>query len=304
MTLVPALTEQGAQVTMLQRSPTYVVARPAVDKLANRLRKVLPDKTAYAVTRWKNVHMQQFIYRRSRTQPAKMKAGLLKMTREQLGPDYDVDTHFTPSYNPWDQRLCLVPDADLFDAIKSGKADVVTDTIDTFTSNGIRLSSGEELAADIVVTATGLQLVTLGEAQIVVDGEPVDFAETFSYKGFMYSGVPNLASAFGYINASWTLRADLICRYVCRLLNHMRDTGTTVCTPTLRASDAGMKVRPWIEDFSSGYMQRDMDKLPKQGDREPWINPQNYTKDRKLFLKSPLDDGVMVFTTAKVPAGV
>src|SRR6478735_4219937 len=303
MTLIPALADQGAHVTMLQRSPTYVVARPDVDKLANRLRKVLRDKTAYAVTRWKNVHLQQFIYRRSRTQPAKMKAGLLKMTRKQLGEDYDVDKHFTPSYNPWDQRLCLVPNADLFEAIKAGKADVVTDTIDTFTEAGIRLASGEELAADIVVTATGLQLVTLGEAQIVVDGEPVDFAQTFSYKGFMYSGVPNLASAFGYINASWTLRADLICRYVCRLLNHMTATGTTICTPTLRAGDAGMKVRPWIEDFSSGYMQRDMDKMPKQGDREPWINPQNYTKDRKLFLKSPLDDGVMVFSTAKVPAG-
>ncbi|MFT3853939.1 MAG: NAD(P)/FAD-dependent oxidoreductase [Ilumatobacteraceae bacterium] len=304
MTLIPALAEQGATVTMLQRSPTYVVARPDVDKIANRLRKVLPDKTAYAITRWKNVALGQLIYKRSRTQPAKMKASLLKGTRKHLGPDYDVDTHFTPSYDPWDQRLCLVPNADLFEAIKSGKASVVTDTIDTFTEHGIRLASGQELEADIVVTATGLQLVTLGEAQIIVDGEPVDFSQAFSYKGFMYSGVPNLASSFGYINASWTLRADLICRYVCRLLNHLRDTGTTICTPTLRASEAGMRPSPWIESFSSGYIQRDMDKLPKQGDREPWINPQNYTRDRKMFLKSPIDDGVMIFSDAKVPAAI
>jgi cation diffusion facilitator CzcD-associated flavoprotein CzcO len=304
MTLVPALADQGAQVTMLQRSPTYVVARPDVDRLANRLRKLLPDKAAYAITRKKNVTLQQWIYKRSRTQPAKMKAGLLKMTRKHLGPDFDVDRHFTPSYNPWDQRLCLVPNADLFEAINSGKATVVTDTIDTFTAGGIRLASGEELAADIVVTATGLQLVTLGEAEVVVDGEPVDFSQTFTYKGFMYSGVPNLASAFGYINASWTLRADLIGRYVCRLLDHMRQTATTICTPTLRADDAGMTVRPWIEGFSSGYIQRDIDKLPKQGDREPWVNPQNYTRDRKLFLKDPVDDGVMRFTTAKVRAAV
>jgi cation diffusion facilitator CzcD-associated flavoprotein CzcO len=302
MTLVPALATTAGHVTMLQRSPTYVVARPDVDKLANRLRKVLPEKTAYAVTRWKNVTLQQFIYKRSRTQPVKMKQGLLKMTRKQLGEDYDVDRHFTPSYNPWDQRLCLVPNADLFEAIKSGTATVVTDTIDTITADGVRTASGEELRADIIVTATGLQLVTLGEAEIVVDGEPVDFSETWTYKGFAYSDVPNLASAFGYINASWTLRADLISEYVCRLLNHMRQTGTTICTPRLRPADAGMPVRPWIEGFSSGYMQRDLHRMPRQGDREPWINPQSYTRDRKMFRKSPVDDGAMQFSRAKVPA--
>ena len=302
MTLVPALADTAKHVTMLQRSPTYVVARPDVDKLANRLRKVLPDKQAYAITRWKNVTLQQFIYKRSRTKPAKMKAGLLKMTRKQLGPDYDVDRHFTPSYNPWDQRLCLVPNADLFEAIKSGKASVVTDTIDTFTPDGIRTMGGEALHADIIVTATGLQLVTLGEAEIVVDGEPVDFSETWTYKGFAYSDVPNLASAFGYINASWTLRADLISEYVCRLLNHMEATGTTTCTPRLRAGDAGMPQRPWIEGFSSGYMQRDLHRMPRQGDREPWINPQSYTRDRKMFRSAPLDDGAMQFTTARQPA--
>ena len=209
----------------------------------------------------------------------------------------------TPSYNPWDQRLCLVPNGDLFQSIKSGKASVVTDHIDTFTPTGIRLQSGEELAADIVVTATGLNLVTLGEMDFVVDGDPVDFSRTWSYKGCAYSGVPNMASSFGYINASWTLRADLTCEYVCRLLNHMKATGTTQCTPQLRPSDAGMPERPWIDDFSAGYMRRVMHLFPKQGDREPWLNPQNYGRDKQMFRESPIDDGVMQFTTASVPAG-
>ena len=302
MTLVPAMAAQAGHITMVQRSPTYVVSRPDQDAIANRLRKLLPDKWAYAATRWKNVALQQFLYKRTRTQPAKVKAQLLGLVRKHLGPDYDVDTHFTPNYNPWDQRMCLIPNADLFDAIKSGKASVVTDTIDTFTPKGIRLSSGEELEADIIVTATGLQMVTLGEMSFTIDGEPLDFSKTFTYKGFAYSDVPNLASSFGYINASWTLRADLICSYVCRLLNHMRDTGTRQCTPRLRESDRSMPERPWIVDFSSGYMQRTMHKFPRQGDREPWINPQNYTKDKKMFLKAPVDDGVMQFTRAAKPA--
>ena len=224
------------------------------------------------------------------------------MVRKELGPDYDVDTHFTPSYNPWDQRLCLVPNSDLFEAIRSGKASVVTDEIVTFTETGIELASGEELEADIIVTATGLQLVTLGEMDFVVDGEPVDFAKTWTYKGFAYSDVPNLASSFGYINASWTLRADLTCEYVCRLLNHMTETGTVQCTPRLRPSDRSMPERPWIDDFSAGYMQRVMHRFPRQGDREPWINPQNYTRDKKMFRKAPVDDGVMQFSRAKAPA--
>jgi cation diffusion facilitator CzcD-associated flavoprotein CzcO len=295
MTLVPALAELGAQVTMLQRSPTYVVAWPDVDKLANLSRKFLPEKAAYALTRWKNIGIQQLIYRRTRTAPEKVKAKLLDGVREHLPSDYDVDTHFTPRYNPWDQRLCLVPNADLFKAIRSGRASVVTDHIATFTETGIALESGDELDADIIVTATGLQLVTLGEMDFVVDGRPVDFSSTWTYKGFAYSDVPNLASSFGYINASWTLRADLICRYVCRLLNHLRDTGTDECTPRLRPSDRSMPERPWIDDFSAGYMQRMMPMLPKQGDREPWINPQRYAVDRKLF-RQPVDDGVMRFT--------
>ena len=277
MTLVPAMADTAGHVTMLQRSPTYVVSRPDTDAIANALRKVLPEKAAYDLTRSKNVALQQCIYKRTRTQPEKVKAQLLGMVRKELGPDYDVDTHFTPSYNPWDQRLCLVPNSDLFKAIRSGQASVVTDEIVTFTETGIELASGEELDADIIVTATGLQLVTLGEMDFVVDGEPVDFSKTWTYKGFAYCDIPNLASSFGYINASWTLRADLICEYVCRLLNHMAETGTVQCTPRLRPSDRSMPERPWIDGFSAGYMQRVMHRFPQQGDREPWINPQNYT---------------------------
>ena len=295
MTLVPALAGTAAHVTMLQRTPTYVAAGPDRDVVANTLRKVLPDRTAYEITRWKNVRMQQWIYHRTRTQPEKVKQMLLTRVRKALPEGYDVERHFTPPYNPWDQRLCLVPNGDLFAAISRGDASVVTDHIDTFTPNGIRLRSGEELEADIVVTATGLNLVMLGEVHIVVDGEPVDFAHTWSYKGFAYSDVPNLASSFGYINASWTLRADLICSYVCRLLNHMAATGTQQCTPRLRAGDADMPARPWIQDFSAGYMERVMDQFPKQGDREPWINPQDYARDKKMFAEAPVDDGVMQF---------
>ncbi len=301
MTLVPAMTDRAAHVTMLQRSPTFVVSRPDQDSIANGLRKALPDALAYRVTRWKNVKLQQFFYKRTRTQPAKVKAQMIGLVRKQIGDVVDVDKHFTPSYNPWDQRLCLVPNADLFTALRSGKASVVTDEIDTFTETGIRLKSGEELAADIIVTATGLNLVTLGEMDFVVDGEPVDFSKTWTYKGLAYSDVPNLVSSFGYINASWTLRADLTCEYVCRLLNHMKATGTVQCTPRLRASDAGMPERPWIDDFTSGYMQRVMHKFPRQGDREPWINPQNYSVDKQMFRKGAIEDGAMQFTKARVP---
>ena len=303
MTLVPALAERAAHVTMLQRSPTYVVARPDTDKLANRLRSLLPDRLAYTVTRWKNTTMQQMIYRRTRTQPDKVRKVLLDGVRKELGPDFDVDRHFTPSYDPWDQRLCLVPNGDLFQAIRRGKASVVTDRIRSFDERGIQLESGDTIEADIIVTATGLNLVTLGEMDFVVDGTPIDFADTWTYKGFAYSDVPNMASSFGYINASWTLRADLISAYVCRLLNHMRATDTVQCTPRLRPSDASMPARAWIENFSAGYMQRVMDRFPKQGDREPWINPQNYGRDKKMFRSSPVDDGVMQFTRARARVG-
>ena len=296
MTLVPAVADKVGHVTMLQRSPTYVVSRPDEDVIANTLRRVLPDRVAYGVTRRKNVALQQLLYKRTRTAPAKVKEKLLDLARKQLPAGYDLETHFTPSYNPWDQRLCLVPNGDLFTAIRSGKASVVTDHITSFTEHGIQLASGEHLDADIIVTATGLQLVTLGEMDFLVDGEQVDFGSTWTYKGLAYSDVPNLASSFGYINASWTLRADLTCQYVCRLLNHMRATGTVQCTPRLRPSDRSMPQRPYIDDFSAGYLQRVLERLPKQGDREPWIHPQNYTRDKKLLRKDPVDDGVMQFS--------
>jgi monooxygenase len=300
MTLVPAMADTAYHVTMLQRSPTYVVSRPDVDTIANNLRKVLPERWAYAATRWKNVQLQQFFYGRTRSKPERVKAQLLALVRKQLGPDYDVERHFTPTYYPWDQRLCLIPNSDLFKAIRAGRVSIVTDHIETFTERGVRVASGDELDADIIVTATGLELVTLGEMGFSVDGEAVDFSQTWTYKGLAYSDVPNLVSSFGYINASWTLRADLTCEYVCRLLNHMRATDTVQCTPRLRPSDQGMPQRPWIEDFTPNYMQRVMHRFPKQGDREPWINPQRYGRDRKMFRKSPLEDGAMRFTRPRV----
>lgn len=304
VTLVPAMAEDAASVTMLQRSPTYVVSAPSVDPVNKVLRKILPAKAAYALTRKKNAGMTEFFYKQTRTRPERIKQRLLKEVRKNLGEDYDVDTHFTPRYNPWDQRMCLVPDGDLFAAIKSGRADVVTDTIESFTETGIQLDSGEHLEADIIITATGLQLVTLGEADFIVDDEKVDFAETWSYKGMAYSDVPNLVSSFGYINASWTLRADLTCEYVCRLVNHMAATGTDTCVPTLRPADRDMPRRPYIDDFSAGYMQRMMPLLPKQGDRAPWLNTQRYSEDKKLFREGPLEDGVMQFTRERTPSRV
>jgi len=299
MTLVPSMANDVAHITMLQRSPTYVVSRPDKDAVANALRAFLPAGWAYALTRWKNVVLQQFMYRQTRTNPAKVKKALIDMVRKELGPDYDVATHFTPKYNPWDQRLCLVPNSDLFEAIRSGKASVVTDEIDTFTATGIRLKSGKILDADVVVTATGLNLVVLGETQFRVDGAAVDFSKTWSYKGMMYSDVPNLVSTFGYINASWTLRADLTAEFVCRLVNHLDAKGARQVTPRLREADRNMPQRPWIDDFSAGYMQRVMERFPKQGDREPWINPQNYRRDKQMIRFGALEDGALIFDNGK-----
>ncbi|MBU3689587.1 MAG: FAD-containing monooxygenase EthA [Acidimicrobiales bacterium mtb01] len=304
MTVVPAMADKAAHVTMLQRSPTYVVARPDVDRVAEGLRKIFPEKVAYAITRKKNTVLQGFFYGRTRTQPEKVKATLLAGVRQALGPNFDVDKHFTPSYNPWDQRMCLLTNGDLFKSINAGRASVVTDHIETFTENGIRLKSGDELEADVIVTATGLNLVTLGEMTFEVDGEVVDFAKTWTYRGVAYSDVPNLVSTFGYINASWTLRADLVSTFVCRLLNHMRDNGTVQVTPRLRPSDRDMTPRPWIEQFSAGYMQRTMDQMPKQGDREPWVNPQSFKIERKTIGRGRLDDGVLQFTRQPVRESV
>ena len=293
VTLVPAMAKEGAQVTMLQRSPTYVVARPAQDPVADKLRRRLPLKLAYMLTRWKNVFLGMFFYQMCKRKPEKVKSLILGGVRQMLGPDYDVATHFTPKYNPWDQRLCLVPDADLFRAIRNNKASVVTDTIETFTEKGIRLKSGAELEADVVVTATGLVVQALGGAKLVVDGKPVKPSDTMIYKGMMYSDVPNLASIFGYTNASWTLKADLVCEYVCRLLNYMDRKGFTKAVP--HNSDPTLTEEPWV-NFSSGYIQRALPHQPKQGSKRPWKLYQNYVFDLLTLRHGSLRDKAMVFS--------
>lgn len=296
MTLVPNMSKTAAKVTMLQRSPTYVTSAPSVDKLANWLRSKLPEQLAYNLTRWRNTLRQQMFYKLSRVAPSVLKALLLGNVRKHIGHLVDVEKHFTPSYNPWDQRLCLIPDDDLFDAIKSGKADVVTDHIECITPTGIQLKSGEHLDADVIVSATGIELVILGGANFTIDGEAVDFANEWTYKGMMCSNIPNMVQTFGYINASWTLRADLIASWVCRLLNHMKNKGYNTATPRCPETLATtMPKRLWIDCFPAGYMQRALPYFPKQGDREPWINPQDYRKDRKLFREAPIEDGALIF---------
>jgi monooxygenase len=295
MTIVPAMSDDVEHITMLQRSPTYVISRPDKDMIANFLRKILPEELAYKITRFKNVMFQRRVYEKTRTDPQKVKDFLLGQVRKHLGPDYDVEKHFTPSYNPWDQRLCLIPNADLFKAIKSGKASVVTDHIDRITKKGIRLQSGEELEADIIIAATGLNMKVLGGVEFGVDGEPVSFPDAWTYKGMMYSEIPNLVQTFGYINASWTLRADLTAEYTCRLLNRMDELGMRQCTPRLLTEDQGMTARQWVDDFSAGYMQRVMHLFPKQGDHDPWLNTQNYAQDKKMIRDAPLEDGRLTF---------
>jgi cation diffusion facilitator CzcD-associated flavoprotein CzcO len=293
VTLVPEIAKSSAHVTMLQRSPTYIASRPAEDPLANKLNARLPPMLAYSITRWRNVLRGMYIYRMCKRQPERVKQAIVGEVRKALGPDYDVDTHFTPRYKPWDQRLCLVPDGDLFIAIREGHASVVTDTIDTFTETGIQLKSGAHLDADMIVTATGLELQTLGGVALSVDGKAVDPSKTMTYKGMMYSDVPNLASAMGYTNASWTLKCDLTCEYVCRLLNHMQRKGYTHCTP--RRTDPTIEELPWV-DFSSGYVQRAKEKFPKQGSKRPWRLYQNYALDIMNLRFSALEDGVMEFS--------
>jgi cation diffusion facilitator CzcD-associated flavoprotein CzcO len=293
VTLVPEMAKTAKHVVMLQRSPTYVVSRPAEDSVANWLRRWLPARTAYGITRWKNVLFGMYFYRMTRKRPEDVKKAIIKMVRDQLGPDYDVATHFTPRYNPWDQRLCLVPDSDLFESIKAGTSSVVTDKIETFTENGLKLASGKDLDADIIVTATGLNLQVWNGLTVSVDGKDVDPSEAMSYKGMMYSNVPNFASSFGYTNASWTLKCDLTCEYVCRLLNHMKKTGTRQCTP--RVTDPTVEKEPWL-DFSSGYVQRSVARFPKQGSKKPWKLYQNYALDIMSLRLGRVDDGVMEFS--------
>lgn len=297
VTLVPEMAKTAAHVTMLQRSPTYIVARPQEDAIANWLRRHLPAKAAYGITRWKNVLLGMLFYNLCRRSPERMKEKILKLVKEEIGTSCDVDRHFTPRYNPWDQRLCLVPNGDLFQAIRAGKASIVTDQIATFTEAGLTLRSGEELPADLIVTATGLNLQVFGNVQLAVDSVPIEPAKMLSYKGMMYSDVPNLASAFGYTNASWTLKCDLTCEYVCRLLNYMDAHGYRQCTP--RNNDPSVGAAPWI-DFTSGYVRRSIDRFPKQGTKAPWRLYQNYALDLMNLRFASVDDGVMTFSSPVV----
>jgi monooxygenase len=275
VTLVPALAAHAAHVTMLQRSPSYVVAMPAEDRFAQSMRR-LPAKLAQRVVRARSIVVQMAFYNLARWRPAQVRAKIIAQAAGRLGPGYDVATHFTPRYDPWDERVCLSPDGDLFAAIASGRASVVTDRIRRFTPDGLALESGAELPADIVVTATGLEIVLLGGIALSVDGERVDLATRYSYKGMMFSDVPNLALVFGYTNASWTLKADLVSGYVCRLLNTMRRRGVRQITP--RVGKVPLAPRPFVS-FTSGYVARAMAKLPRQGDRRPWRLRQNYFAD-------------------------
>jgi monooxygenase len=298
VTLVPAMAEKAAHVTMLQRSPTYIVSLPAEDPIASRLRRRLPPKLVYSLVRWKNVLLQTFVYQLSRRRPSAVKRMIRRGLERALPPGYDIDTHFTPTYDPWDQRMCLVPDGDLFETIAAGSAEVVTDRIETFTETGLRLESGGELEADVIVTATGLNLLFLGGMELSVDGEKVDLPSSMTYRGLMLSGVPNFAFTVGYTNASWTLKADLTSEYVCRLLSHMDANGYRRCVPEL---DASVVEQPLL-DFTSGYVLRSLDQFPKQGAVEPWKLRQNYIFDLRTIRRGQIDDGTMRFSRA-VPSG-
>jgi cation diffusion facilitator CzcD-associated flavoprotein CzcO len=293
ITLIPAMAKTAAHVTMLQRSPTYVAAMAGKDPIGPLLRKVLPGRWADSAIRWMRAVLTQLSYVVSKRRPALMKRLLVEGVKRQLPEGYDVATHFTPRYDPWDQRLCVAPDGDLFTAIREGRAGVVTDTIDTFTETGIRLRSGEELEADVVVTATGLELLFLGGIELLVDGEKVDVSERLTYKGMMLEGVPNLALAVGYTNASWTLKCDLTCNYVVRLLNHLRSVGLRQATPVNH--DTAVSPAPLL-GLNSGYVQRSADRFPKQGSRTPWQVHQSYLKDYRALKLSGVEDEAMVLS--------
>ena len=291
VTIVPEMAKTAAGVVMLQRSPTYMVSRPSEDAIANALRKALPAKLAYGIVRWKNVLLQLVFFKLARKRPAKVKEKLLEEVTKLLPEGYDVATHFTPRYNPWDQRLCLVPDADMFEAVARGSASIVTGEIERFTESGIRLKDGTELQADIVVTATGLKLQLASDIAFSVDGEARDLSKTLSYRGMMFSDMPNLSYSFGYTNASWTLKADLTGGYLCRLLNHLEKTGTEIALPV---REPGLEEVPFL-DFTSGYVQRARDVLPKQGSKKPWKLYQNYALDMISLKFASVADGVIRF---------
>ena len=301
VTIVPSMAQKAAKVTMLQRTPTWMFSRPAKDAVANFLRKILPDRLAYRITRFKNIRMQDFSFKMARDKPEKVKSALHKKIEQALGPDYDKAT-FDPPYNPWDQRVCLVPDADLFEAMKAGKADVVTGHIEKFEKGGVRLASGDFLEADIIITATGLKLAVAGKIAITLNGEPVEFHERFYYKGCMFSNLPNLAVVFGYLNASWTLRADINSDFVCRVLNHMRASGTNIAVPVLTATDEAAIVEDDVFDFSSGYIQRGKHIMPRNSVEYPWRLNQEYVLDRKRMASDPVVDGILTFKRADASA--
>ncbi|HEX7244574.1 MAG TPA: NAD(P)/FAD-dependent oxidoreductase [Solirubrobacterales bacterium] len=300
VTLVPAMAEAAAHVTMLQRSPTYIASLPAEDPLARALRRFLPDRFVYPAVRWKNVLVQTFFYQLSRRRPDVVKRFIRKGVEAALPPGYDVDTHFKPRYDPWDQRMCLVPNGDLFRVLREGSASVATDTIATFDEGGIELDSGERLDADVIVTATGLNLLFLGGMELVVDGRPVELPKTMTYKGMMLSGVPNCAFTVGYTNASWTLKADLTSEYVCRLLAHMDAYGYVKSVPEV--SDPSVEEAPLL-DFTSGYVLRSLEQFPKQGSKEPWKLRQNYVLDRRAIRNDSLEDGAMQFSGPATRSG-
>ena len=301
VTIVPAMAQCAGHVTMLQRTPTWYGIRPAKDAVANFLRRILPDKAAYALTRWKNIRFQDLVFRRARKSPGKVGDYLTRQLRKTLGDKYDAAT-FTPPYGPWDQRLCLVPDGDLFEAMKAGKADIVTGHIERFDAAGITLKDGRHLAADVIVTATGLRLATVGKIAVSIDGAPVDFARAYYYKGCMFSNVPNLAAVFGYLNASWTLRADLDAEYICRLLNHMAAIGADTATPVMQPGSEPEEDN--VFDFSSGYIERSRGIIPKSARTLPWRLSQDYLHDAKWMRDNPLDDGIIRFrSTASARAG-
>ena len=296
VTLVPALAEKAKHVYMLQRSPTYIASSPSEDQWNQALKKIFSPKLTYFIIRWKNILWQNFAFNLARKYPEMIKTKLLDQVRELLGPDFDVEKHFTPTYNPWDQRICLVPDGDLFDSLKIGTSSVKTDLIERFTKEGILLQSGELLEVDIIVTATGIELNALSNINVAMDGVPVEPNTKLAYKGMMLGGIPNFAFSFGYVNASWTLRADLTCEYVCRLLNQMDKQGVTACCPD---EDLEAIADDDYIGFSSGYVQRALNRMPRQGKKSPWRNYQNYLLDIFYVRFFPIKDSTLRFYNAK-----
>ncbi len=292
VTIVPAMAAEAAQVVMLQRSPTYVVTRPVEEAIADRLKRWLPTRAAHAAVRWKNILLQMYLYRLSRRKPAAVRAQILKLAQAEIGPGFDAAEYFNPRYDPWDQRMCIAPDGDLFAAMRAGKASIVNGEIETFTETGLSLTSGQEIEADLIVAATGLKVRLMGGVAIEVDGAPVDIASTLAYKGVMFSDVPNLASIFGYTNASWTLKSDLIAEYICRLLSHMDRRGYAICTP--RRGDAKIADGPTLP-LTSGYIERAKHLFFQQGTKKPWRLNQNYALDVMAFRFGAIEDGALEF---------